>query len=273
MKGDYGDCALPLRRARHPRETARHLASHRPAHLNADLAFEAPRAPAVDWLSRGAAMAVLDEVLTANAAYAESFGDKGEAGPAAGPALRHPDLHGCPAGSGQVRRAGRRRRARDPQRRRPRQRRRDPLAGHLVQAARHAASGSSSTTPTAAWSSSPTRSCAACWPAAWRRRRSGPMGGTTSARVRVRRRANFIDWLTINDQAGSVVEDVERIRQHPLVPANIPIYGYIYDVKSGRLIEVPTATEAGRASAENHPLSGAFHRRVECSPSRCHERL
>jgi carbonic anhydrase len=26
----------------------------------------------------------------------------------------------------------------------------------------------------------------------------------------------------------------------------IPIYGYIYDVKTGRLVEVPAATEAGK---------------------------
>jgi carbonic anhydrase len=31
----------------------------------------------------------------------------------------------------------------------------------------------------------------------------------------------------------SVMEDVERIRKHPLVPGDIPIYGYIYDVHSG----------------------------------------
>jgi len=31
------------------------------------------------------------------------------------------------------------------------------------------------------------------------------------------------------------------------VPGDIPIYGYIYDVKSGKLIEVPDATAAGRA--------------------------
>jgi carbonic anhydrase len=57
----------------------------------------------------------------------------------------------------------------------------------------------------------------------------------------------YIDWLTIADQAQSVVDDVTRIRQHPLVPGTIPIYGYVYDVRSGRLIEVPAATEAGRA--------------------------
>lgn len=58
--------------------------------------------------------------------------------------------------------------------------------------------------------------------------------------------ANYIDWLTIKEQAQSVTEDVIRIKSHPLVPANIPVYGFIYDVKSGKLIEVPAATVAGK---------------------------
>lgn len=58
----------------------------------------------------------------------------------------------------------------------------------------------------------------------------------------------YIDWLTIRDQTQSVVDDVTRIRQHPLVPATIPIYGYIYEVQSGRLVEVPAATRAGAAA-------------------------
>jgi len=57
--------------------------------------------------------------------------------------------------------------------------------------------------------------------------------------------AKYVDWLTIADNAQSVVDDVTRIRTHPLVPAPIPIYGYIYDVASGRLIEVTDATTAG----------------------------
>jgi carbonic anhydrase len=56
---------------------------------------------------------------------------------------------------------------------------------------------------------------------------------------------SYIDWLTIADNAKSVVDDVTRIRTHPLVPARIPIHGYIYDVRTGRLIEVPEATTAG----------------------------
>ena len=57
---------------------------------------------------------------------------------------------------------------------------------------------------------------------------------------------SYIDWLTIADSTQSLVEDVTRIRNHPLVPDNISIYGYIYDVKTGRLEEVPEATEAGK---------------------------
>lgn len=60
--------------------------------------------------------------------------------------------------------------------------------------------------------------------------------------------AKYIDWLTIADNAASVVEDVTRIRNHPLVPASIPIYGYIYDVTTGRLVEVTEATAVGAAS-------------------------
>ena len=41
--------------------------------------------------------------------------------------------------------------------------------------------------------------------------------------------AKYINWLAFQDNAKSVVEDVQRIRNHPLVPRHIPIYGYIYD--------------------------------------------
>lgn len=59
----------------------------------------------------------------------------------------------------------------------------------------------------------------------------------------------FVDWLTFKDLAESVYVDVKRIRNHPLVPATIPIYGFIYDVKTGKLIEVPKATVVGKAKA------------------------
>ncbi len=60
------------------------------------------------------------------------------------------------------------------------------------------------------------------------------------------RAGEYIEWLTIKDQAQSVLDDVTRIRNHPLVPASVAIYGYIYDVRTGRLTEV---TEAQKAAA------------------------
>lgn len=56
----------------------------------------------------------------------------------------------------------------------------------------------------------------------------------------------YINWLTFSDNAASVVEDVSRIKAHPLVPNEIPVYGYIYDCKTGELVEVPEATAAGQ---------------------------
>lgn len=50
--------------------------------------------------------------------------------------------------------------------------------------------------------------------------------------------AEFIDWLTIRDQTQSVIADVDRLRHHPLVPSSIRIHGYLYDVKTGKLIDV-----------------------------------
>ncbi|MGH6954024.1 MAG: beta-class carbonic anhydrase [Alphaproteobacteria bacterium] len=60
--------------------------------------------------------------------------------------------------------------------------------------------------------------------------------------------ANYVDWLTFSDTNESVCADVRRIRSHPLVPRRIPIYGYVYDVRTGRLNEVRQATAIGRAS-------------------------
>jgi len=62
------------------------------------------------------------------------------------------------------------------------------------------------------------------------------------------RAGEYIEWLTISDQAQAVIDDVERIRNHPLVPKSIPIYGFVYDVRSGKLMEVEDATAARKAA-------------------------
>ena len=56
---------------------------------------------------------------------------------------------------------------------------------------------------------------------------------------------NKIDWLTFNDNEKSVIDDVLKLKNHPLVPNSIQIYGYIYDCKTGNLKEVFEATKVG----------------------------
>lgn len=53
--------------------------------------------------------------------------------------------------------------------------------------------------------------------------------------------ADFVDWLTIDDEIGGVIQDVSRLRRHPLVPPSIKISGFVYDVRTGRLREVAEA--------------------------------
>lgn len=47
--------------------------------------------------------------------------------------------------------------------------------------------------------------------------------------------AGAIDFLPFADNEASVREDVETIRNSPLIPDGIPVSGYIYDVKTGAL--------------------------------------
>jgi carbonic anhydrase len=39
--------------------------------------------------------------------------------------------------------------------------------------------------------------------------------------------AEYIEWLAFSDRDKSVVDDVTRIRNHPLIPGRIPIYGFV----------------------------------------------
>jgi carbonic anhydrase len=58
----------------------------------------------------------------------------------------------------------------------------------------------------------------------------------------------YIEWLTIRNQRQAVIDDVERIRNHPLVPKSIPVYGFVYDVRSGKLVEMEDASAIGQAA-------------------------
>ena len=73
----------------------------------------------------------------------------------------------------------------------------------------------------------------------------GPKGWSDTGSGPGSREGDFIDWLTIENQTKSVCDDVQRIRNHPLVPPDIPVYGYIFDVKTGQLEEVKEAVRLG----------------------------
>jgi carbonic anhydrase len=59
------------------------------------------------------------------------------------------------------------------------------------------------------------------------------------------REGEYVDWMTFSNANQAVLDDVARIKSHPLVPKSIPVYGYIYDVKSGKLVEVEGAKALG----------------------------
>jgi carbonic anhydrase len=50
--------------------------------------------------------------------------------------------------------------------------------------------------------------------------------------------AEHIDFLPFKDLAQSVRDDVATIKNSPLLLKNIAVSGFIYDVKSGRLLPV-----------------------------------
>ena len=62
------------------------------------------------------------------------------------------------------------------------------------------------------------------------------------------RAGEYIEWLTIANQKQAVLDDVDRIRQHPLVPDSIPVQGFLYDVRSGKLNEVKQPAAAGQVA-------------------------
>lgn len=49
---------------------------------------------------------------------------------------------------------------------------------------------------------------------------------------------HHVAWLTFTDLAQSVRDDVERIRNHPLTPKDVPVWGFIYDCRTGELLPV-----------------------------------
>jgi carbonic anhydrase len=54
-----------------------------------------------------------------------------------------------------------------------------------------------------------------------------------------------IAFHAFSDVERNVREQIDRVRSHPWIPKEIPVRGFIYDVKNGRLSEVRAARPAG----------------------------
>ncbi len=60
----------------------------------------------------------------------------------------------------------------------------------------------------------------------------------TKVKQELKADADHIDFLPFKDLEQSVRDDVAKLKASPLIPKNVDISGFIYDVKSGRLLPV-----------------------------------
>ncbi len=49
--------------------------------------------------------------------------------------------------------------------------------------------------------------------------------------------ASWQAFHVIEDQAQALAEDVQKVRSHPLIPANVEVGGFLYDVDTGLLTQ------------------------------------
>jgi carbonic anhydrase len=82
--------------------------------------------------------------------------------------------------------------------------------------------------------------------------------------------ASGMEFLTFADLEESVVEDVHRIRESPFISDDIPVSGFVYDVRTGRLREdaltglfLPSPRKVDRAT---FPHPGARRRPLLRTP-------
>jgi carbonic anhydrase len=52
-------------------------------------------------------------------------------------------------------------------------------------------------------------------------------------------------FYAFSDLEQDVREQIERVRSHPWIPKHIPVRGFVYDVKTGKLTEVAAAKAQG----------------------------
>ena len=75
------------------------------------------------------------------------------------------------------------------------------------------------------------------------------LGGKDNGNGPVSQGRELAEWPAVRDHQQTVAADVERIRKHPLVPKDIAIYGYVFDVKTGKLNKVAGAQRIVNAAS------------------------
>lgn len=50
--------------------------------------------------------------------------------------------------------------------------------------------------------------------------------------------AAWTSWSVVADQAAALRDDVARVRAHPLIPGRVPVGGFLYDVDTGLLAQL-----------------------------------
>jgi len=56
-------------------------------------------------------------------------------------------------------------------------------------------------------------------------------------------------FYSFTDVENNVRQQIQRVKTHPWIPKQIPVRGFVYDVKSGSLREVSAATAARAQTA------------------------
>lgn len=83
----------------------------------------------------------------------------------------------------------------------------------------------------------------------------GPRAHSLKIGVPAAREGGHDHELALSDQEHSLIADVAHVRNHPLVPADVTIRGFIFHVETGRFLEVGGASETGRARSHGRELA------------------
>ena len=63
--------------------------------------------------------------------------------------------------------------------------------------------------------------------------------------------AEAIAWESIVSEPEALIEDVHKVRDHPLISSDIPIYGLLMDIETGQIIRVPAAIDLGTSQSSS----------------------